>query len=214
MKRYPNHTTLWDSLSETAHALQKDELEKGATVMAAAFGSDPSIRYLLGGDSMGREDWRYFLTVLRALYGKCLMLSSDGSIQDLLILFPPELKSVPASGFFLSGGLGLCRFFGAKLLLRSLNYESNCQRIKERFLTPDTWYCMCFAVLPEKQGRGAGSRLIKPVLKALDERHIPLYLETHKEVNTHIYEHLGFRMADVSVIPGTETTQYAMLREG
>ena len=64
----------------------------------------------------------------------------------------------------------------------------------------------------EKQGQGIGSRLIKPVLQALDDYHIPLYLETHKEINTYIYEHLGFHMVDISTIPGTNTTQYAMLR--
>lgn len=72
---------------------------------------------------------------------------------------------------------------------------------------------MCFVVLPEMQGGGLGSSLIKPVLNVLDSQNIPLYLETHKVVNTEIYKHLGFNMVDVSVIPGTNISQYAMLRE-
>ncbi len=215
MKRTSSEcNSLWKQLLETAYSVQKYDLEQAARVMAAAFGSDPSIRYLLGGASEGMHDWRYFLTVLKTVYGKCLMLSSDAAVQDLLVLFPPELKAVPALSFFQHGGFGLCRFFGPKLLLRSLKYENNCQRVKNRFLTPDTWYCMCLVVAPEKQGRGVGSRLIRPVLEILDKQCIPLYLETHKKINTRIYEHLGFSTVDISCIPGTATAQYAMLRQG
>lgn len=162
-KQFPQPISLADSLRSTGYCVQEGDLPQAVRVMAAAFGDDPSIRYLLGGEAMGRDDWRYFLTVLRAVYDRCVLLSTDETVQDLLVLFPPELQTVPAAPFFLRGGVGLCRFFG-------------------------------------------------PALQALDARHAPLYLETHKAVNTRIYEHLGFHMADISVIPGTETTQYAMLR--
>lgn len=213
-EQFTQPVSLTDSLRSAGYCLQEDDLPQAARVMAAAFGDDPAIRYLLGGEAMGRDDWRYFLTVLRAVYGRCVLLSMDDTVQDLLVLFPPALQTVPAVPFFLHGGVGLCRFFGPALFARSLNYENNCQRIKRRFRTPDMWYCMCFVVQPGLQGQGNGSRLIRPALQVLDARHAPLYLETHKAVNTRIYEHLGFHMADISVIPGTETTQYAMLRAG
>ena len=211
-KQSSQSASLADSLRAAGYCVQRDDLPQAARVMAAAFGDDPAIRYLLGGEAMGRDDWRYFLAVLRAVYGRCVLLSTDEAVQDLLVLFPPELQTVPAVPFFLRGGVGLCRFFGPALFARSLRYENNCQRIKRRFRTPDMWYCMCFVVQPGLQGQGNGSRLIRPVLQALDAWHAPLYLETHKAVNTCIYEHIGFHMADISVIPGTETTQYAMLR--
>ena len=210
---FSKYDPLVESLSKTAYVIQKSDLEQAAKVMSAAFNNDPSIRYLLGGKCEGRNDWRYFETVIKAIYGKCIILSSDNYIQNLLILFPPTLKSVGTLDFFRNGGIGLCKFFGFKLLLRSFNYENNCRHIKNRFFTPETWYCMCFVVKPEIQGLGLGSQLIKPVLSLLDERHIPLYLETHKEINTHIYEHLGFRVVDISTIPGTVTKQYGMLRQ-
>lgn len=123
----------------------------------------------------------------------------------------PRLKSVPPLGFMLNGGIILAGRFGLSLFRRSINYEGNCQRIKNRFTTPETWYCMCFVVSPEAQGRGLGSGQIRPVLDILDAYVAPLYLETHKKINTRIYMHLGFETADVSVIPGTDIKQYAML---
>ena len=62
-------------------------------------------------------------------------------MKSLLILFPPRLKSVPALGFMLNGGLGLGRF-GLPLFRRSINYEGNCQRVRNGFTMPETWYCM------------------------------------------------------------------------
>ena len=203
---------LYTSLSQTAYSVQKKDLIAAAKVMAAAFTDDASIRYLLGGKSEGRNDWRYFLCVLKAIYGKCVMLSADEQINSLLILFPPQLKAVPTIPFMLNGGIGLCRYFGVCLYLRSLSYENNCRAIKSRYATPDTWYCMCFAVKPELQGQGIGSRLIRPALDIFERNNIPLYLETHKKSNAEIYKHYGFETADRNPIPKTDIMQYSMLQ--
>ena len=208
------NTALLKALMGSAYSLRKDDLEKGARLMSVAFHDDPSIRYLLGGQTLGSHDWRYFLCVLKAIYGKCVMLSDSKELRSLLILLPPRLKSVPSLGFMANGGIRLCRFFGLSLFRRSMIYENNCQQIKSRVATPDTWYCMCLVVAPEEQGRGIGSGLIKPVLKILDKYRAPVYLETHKERNTQIYRHLGFDLADISTIPVTDINQYAMLHKG
>ena len=49
-------------------------------------------------------------------------------------------------------------------------------------------------------------------LAVLESHSAPVYLETHKAVNTRIYAHLGFHTVDTCAIPGTGITQYAMLR--
>ena len=203
---------LYTSLNQAAYCIQRKDLFAAAKVMAAAFTDDPSIRYLLGGEREGRNDWKYFLCVLKAIYGKCVMSSSDEQINSLLILFPPKLKAVPTMSFMLNGGIGLCRYFGTTLYLRSLNYENNCQMIKNRYATPDTWYCMCFVVKPELQGQGVGSRLIRPAFDIFERNNIPLYLETHKKTNVEIYRHYGFRVVDCNPIPKTEIMQYSMMK--
>ena len=210
MKKYK--MPLFNYLSETGYCIQKKDLVAAAKVMAAAFSDDASIRYLLGGKKEGHNDWKYFLCVLKAIYGKCIMLSADERVESLLILFPPQLKAVPVIPFLVNGGAGLIRCFGASLFLRSLRYENNCQAVKSQYVTPDTWYCMCFAVNPRVQRQGAGSRLIRPVLEVLEQNNISLYLETHKAVNVEIYRHLGFENACISMIPGTDIEQYSMIK--
>ena len=203
-------TPLYHHLTQTAYSLKEKDLPAAAVLLAASFSKDASIRYLLGGNAEGEHDREYFLCVLKAVYRKCVMLSLDESINSLLILFPPKLKAVPTLPFLLRGGLKLCRSFGISLFLRSLNYENNCKAVKKRHITPDSWYCMCFAVSPKKQGKGLGSRLFKPVLRVLSEHSVP-FLETHKAVNVEIYTHLGFETASKSRIPGTDIEQYSMI---
>lgn len=62
-----NDISLADVLSGCAYSVRKSDLEKAARLMAAAFHDDPSIRYLLGGRTQGRDDWRYFLAALHSI---------------------------------------------------------------------------------------------------------------------------------------------------
>ena len=204
---------LYNRLCACGNVLGEADLTAAARVMASAFSGDDSIRYLLGGVRMGSQDWKYFLCVLKAVYGKCVMLSGDEGIRSLLILFPPKLKAVPALSFLVNGGIGLYRIYGIGLLLRSLRYERNCRMEKRRNAPRDAWYCMCFAVSPEMQGQGVGAGLIRPVLELLEQRNIPLYLETHSHVNVSFYEHLGLETVGTTTIPGTKIRQYLMLKK-
>ena len=213
MKKYNiKDTKLHNDIYKTAYTLNKDELIKASKVMASAFNDDPSIRYLLGGEKEGNYDWKYFLCVLKAIYDKCVILSSNDNIDNLLILFPPQLEAVPTISFMLNGGLKLFKHFGLSLYFRSISYENNCQKIKNNHTDNNTWYCMCFVVKPNKQNMGLGSRLIKPVLEILEQYGISLYLETHKDVNVDIYKHLGFEIAAISKIPKTEIKQYSLIK--
>lgn len=124
MYRDIQKTAVWKACSNTA---QQKDLPRGAAIMASAFREDPSIRYLLGGKTLGENDWRYFDTVLRAIYGKCILLSTDRSLNNLLILFPPQLKAVPTFRFFRKGGLRLWKSFDSGLYVRSVRYEQNCK---------------------------------------------------------------------------------------
>ncbi len=195
----------------TLYFVQKTDLKKCARLMASAFSLDPSIRHLLGGTTQGQNDWRYFHTVLKSVFGKSIMLSNDSELNELLVLFPPKLKAVPTIPFFINGGAKLSALFEKGLLLRSVRYEANCKRMKEQIVSKEMWYCMCFVVSPELQGQGRGSRLIKSALAVLDEHNISLYLETHKAVNVEIYKHLGFEVEAITTIPKTEIVQYGML---
>ena len=98
------------------------------------------------------------------------------------------------------------------LALRSLEYEKNCINIRRHFVSKNDWYIFQFGVDPQKQGIGMGSKIIKPVLNWFDSKNITCYLETQKDINVKMYNHLGFNLKSVDKLPKKQTKQYAMLR--
>jgi GNAT superfamily N-acetyltransferase len=58
--------------------------------------------------------------------------------------------------------------------------------------TEPHFYLAFAGTLPDRQGRGIGSTLIKTVLARCDDEHIPAYLEATADRNRRLYERLGF----------------------
>jgi ribosomal protein S18 acetylase RimI-like enzyme len=72
---------------------------------------------------------------------------------------------------------------------------------------------MLIAVSPDFQGKGYGSKLMRPLFARMDRERMPCYLETHTEKNVSLYQHYGFKLVEERVIPGSQVKQRAMLRE-
>jgi ribosomal protein S18 acetylase RimI-like enzyme len=75
------------------------------------------------------------------------------------------------------------------------------------------WYLQTIGVAPQFQGQGYASKLIRPMLTRIDKEGLPCYLDTLDEHNAQLYEHLGFRIVDKTIVPETSLTNWAMLRE-
>jgi len=76
------------------------------------------------------------------------------------------------------------------------------------------WFLQTIGVDPVFQGKGYASALLKAMLVRMDEEHLPCYLDTQNGDNVPIYQHYGFKVIEQVVIPGTEISHWAMLREG
>jgi len=85
--------------------------------------------------------------------------------------------------------------------------------MKEKLAPKRHMFLQTIGVDPEQRGKGFAGGLITPMLARLDEEKLPCYLETLDGKNVGLYEHFGFKLLDESAIPGTELTNWAMLRE-
>lgn len=77
---------------------------------------------------------------------------------------------------------------------------------------PQHFYLATLGVVPELQGKGHGSRLMRPVLDLCDSEGVPAYLESSKESNIAFYARHGFRVTRELKLP-RGPTMYAMWRE-
>ena len=194
------------------YTVQKRDIKTCADVAAKAFLDDPSSEYLLKNDLNLSKLYKYYLNAFKALYNDAYILAPNEEIEGFIILMPPGKTSVSARRFVEAGGLILPFSVGFGILSRSIEYENNNFRIRQCVCSDVTWYIFQFGVSPEKQGQGLGSVLMKPFLNWLDERHLPCYLETHKEKNVDLYTHYGFILKATDTLPDNKQTQYAMLR--
>ena len=75
------------------------------------------------------------------------------------------------------------------------------------------WFLWLMGVDTPYQGHGMASTLMRPMLSKIDTEGMPCYLETYIEKNVHIYEHFGFRVVKACMVPKTNLSYWAMLRE-
>ncbi len=72
-------------------------------------------------------------------------------------------------------------------------------------------YLWNIGVKPELKGQGHAGRLVRYLLEELAIKDEPCYLETAREQNVRLYEHLGFTLMESCDIPGTNITTWGML---
>ena len=74
------------------------------------------------------------------------------------------------------------------------------------------WYLPMIGVRPDRQGRGLGSAMLRPVLARCDAEGIPAYLEATTQRNRDLYARHGFRQTATIEVAGCPPL-YAMLRQ-
>lgn len=75
-----------------------------------------------------------------------------------------------------------------------------------------TWYLNLLGVVPEHQGEGIGSAMLRRALERTDEAGEPAYLEATSEDNRRLYERFGFRAVGALPLP-EGPTMWAMWRD-
>jgi hypothetical protein len=55
--------------------------------------------------------------------------------------------------------------------------------------------------------------LLRAMFAKIDKEGLPCFLETQAEKNVGIYEHLGFRVVEEGIVPGSNVKSWAMLRD-
>jgi len=173
-----------------------------ADVLAKAFYDDPPFMWMLPDDTTRHARTRgIFATVIReeALRHGAVDAAWDGdsgAIAGGAIWFPPgawpspvlrQVRALPGYARALGRRLG-----PASGLLTAL------ARVHPR--SPH-WYLYAVGVDPAIQGRGVGGALLRSRLARVDRAGAAAYLESSKTGNIPLYEHFGFRVAEVPPLP-------------
>jgi GNAT superfamily N-acetyltransferase len=194
------------------YKIKKEDLKRCADVAAQAFLDDESSKFLLSSNLTYNSLYNYYLAIHNAAYNKMHMFAESANIDGFIIIAPIKNAELSFWDCVKTGGLKSILSLGLGVVLRSLEYERNCIKVRKKIASSDAWYVFQFGVCPSKQGCGLGSRTIRPFLNWLDSQKINCYLETQKACNVNMYNHFGFSLKSVDTLPKKKAKQFAMLR--
>jgi GNAT superfamily N-acetyltransferase len=155
-------------------------------VLAEAFFEDPILGWLMPEDSKRLARLRrYFAIELRHLALPRGRVWTTSDLAGAALSLPPGAWRSPLRVTLLEGSA-----FGVHLS-RAARLGA---AIEWRHVHGPHYYVRDVGVLPDMQGHGLGSALLRPTLEHCDREGLPAYLEASSERSAALYERLGFQL--------------------
>ncbi|MCE7741607.1 MAG: GNAT family N-acetyltransferase [Candidatus Heimdallarchaeota archaeon] len=201
------------------YLIQKKDVEKATEVLTRAFHEDPLIK-LIFPDSEERKRYSPVLWKFMTRDGiNCgEVYSPTDKIEGVAKWLPPGKEHMGIWRTIKSGGLGMGVALAKQKDERKLSprkiqeITDNILQIHKEMMKEPHWYLANIGVDPDHQGKGYGSKLIKPMLERIEKERYSVFLETNLEGNVGLYEHLGFELIEETKIPETEIMNWAMIK--
>ena len=194
------------------HGLNKKDIDIFANNLAVSFKDYPLFEYFANNKYNIKKMKKFWKVSLKTMSDKTFFLADSENANSLAIFSPYEKGGVSIWKYIKAGGLALLPSIGIKMTKRMTTFEKFAMEIKNKYAKLGCWYLYVFVTMPEFRGKGLGSKIIKPMLKYLDEHNQDCYLETLVSLNVEIYKKYGFELKEEVKVPGTDLTLYAMLR--
>lgn len=188
------------------------DLDRATVVQARAFMNDPLWVYLIPDL---RQRQIYLPRFSRVLFRFGILNGQAYGVGDPL--GGVALWSAPAQKTRLSAALraGFPRLLFSPFLFQFVRAGEIFGRFGEmqKQYAPDPhYYLNTISVLPEAQGQGLASKLIRPILAQADREGVSTYTETMTPSNVGLYQHYGFQVMEEYRVPGKDLSLWAFYR--
>ena len=194
--------------------LNPTEKKKAAQVVSRAFFDYPSLKAYFPEEKsrIWKLPW-YMEHVLESAMRYGTVLTTD-DLSGVLFLLPPGHTRLTDWEYV------KCGFLAAPLVVGLRRYsivntaetflaDTQEQLLKDR----PHYYLWGITVDPPRQRSGAGTMLLNTLYDKADQEGLPVYLETHQQVNVAYYEQRGFQLIHTGAMPGDNLPFWCMLRE-
>jgi ribosomal protein S18 acetylase RimI-like enzyme len=161
-------------------------------LLVRAFDDDPVANFMFAGRR--RREWglhSFFSSQLRRQYMPHGHVYTTEDVSGVALWGPPDrrrnavlelLQLLPTAPFLVSP--------------RTINALRLMFKVEGLHPTEPHWYLFTLGTLPERQGQGVGSALLRSMLSHIDELGEPAFLESSKERNVPLYSRFGFEVVD------------------
>jgi ribosomal protein S18 acetylase RimI-like enzyme len=193
--------------------LTTKDTDWAAKTLEQAFYTDPLLNFIYGDSINKPGKLNLFFKVtfrLAALYGDCFATAEKDGV---LMMLPPDQTKMTIGKAYRSGLLAATFKMGWASLSRMMAFMDFAEKGHKAAAAFDHYYIMTVGVLPERQGRGIGKKLMTRALEVVDAHKMPCYLETQNENNVPIYQKFGFEVVSDEELPGGGLHNWGMLRQ-
>jgi ribosomal protein S18 acetylase RimI-like enzyme len=193
--------------------LTDQDTDWAAKVLEQAFYTDPMLNFIYGDtiNQPGKLNSFFRATFrLAALYGECL---STAEKDGVLMMLPPDQIKITIGKMYKSGMLAATFKMGWAPFSRMMRFMDFVEKEHKAAPSSEHYYIMTVGVLPERQGKGIGKKLMAKALEIVDANHKECYLETQNKTNVPIYQKLGFEVVSDKEIPTGGLHNWGMLRQ-
>jgi ribosomal protein S18 acetylase RimI-like enzyme len=129
------------------------------------------------------------------------IFASSENIEGIVILTQSEYKKFSWVRALRTGGMGLYRAAGSKILKRMQAVESFVVSKRSECISEPYWYLGSLAIHPNHQGKGLAGKLVRHVLDVCSFHRKLCVLETQHDNLVGMYKHFGFEVIDSFTLP-------------
>ena len=194
--------------------LTEDQVKPASKILSEAFYDNPISVYLIPDGSERKAKLKYiyeYAIRYDILYGEVFATSSN--LEGIAGWRPSENAYTTVKRQIMSGGPKVISKLGMDFYNKSKHLQEFTDLIHKKNTPFKHWYLDQIGVDPKFQGKGYAGILLKAVFARSDQEGLPIYLETHKEINVAIYQHYGFKLLEEITISDTDIRLRAMLKE-
>lgn len=141
-----------------------------------------------------------------------LLYSESDDVNGFAQWFPPGFSGHSTWKYIISGSW---KYLFMSEFIDTLNRVDHAEdfsfKKKAEITQNQDIFLYNLAVRPSMQGKGIGSKLIKPILEYSKTINRPCYCETYDPANIPIYKHMGFKELPSSKIADTSIIHYPFL---
>ena len=195
------------------YIVQKKDLDRLADVAADAYQDYPLHNWFTNGKYDKKASKLLMQISLRTMTEDAIIYADSEEMNGFAVWLPFGFTGNKTFPFLFNGGLKLIFHSGFGLIGRLLTYEKYAMNLKKEFTGHYDWYLFNLSIKKDAQGKGLASKLMKPMLQFCDDEKMVAYLETNKEANVGLYKHYGFELKKEELIPKSNVTHYAMVRQ-
>ena len=158
------------------YIVEKKDLDRLADAAADAYLDYPLHNWLTNGKYDKTASKLIMQISLKTMTEDAVIYADSEEMNGFAVWLPIGFTGSKTLPFLANGGLKLVFHSGLGIIGRLLTYENYAMNLKKNFTDNYDWYLFNLSVKKDAQGKGIASKLMKPMLKFLDDEKMVAYL--------------------------------------